>query len=64
MSPNSGILLNEVLISKLLTNSSTSCFLIDLDFILSHTAHFDKSISFLLFVFATFGFLISVFSLH
>ena len=54
--PNNGILLNEVLIAKLLNNPLASSVLINLNFLLSHNAHFDKSISFTLFVFSVSGF--------
>ena len=37
-----------VLIPKLLNNPLASCSLINFDFLLSHTAHFDKSIFFVL----------------
>ena len=42
-------------------NSLPSYFLINLNFLQSHTAHFDNSISFTLFAFAIFAFLLSVF---
>ena len=48
-------------IPKLLDNPLVSCFLMNLDFLLSHTAHFHKSICFHLFLFATLGFLLSFF---
>ena len=54
-----GILLKEVFIPKL-NNLLASCCLINFDFSLSHTAHFDKSIIAERFVLATFGFLICV----
>ena len=40
-SPNNGILLRGVLIPKLLKNPSASCSFINLNFLMSHTAHFD-----------------------
>ena len=48
--------------SKLLNNPLASCSLTNLNFLVSHTAHFYKIVSFPLFVFATFDFLLSVFS--
>ena len=48
-------------IPKLLNNPLASCSLINFSFLLSHTAQFDKSIILPFFVFATFGFLLSVF---
>ena len=41
-----------------------SCSLINFNFLQSHTEHFDKSIILPFFVFATFGFLLSVFFIH
>ena len=38
--------------------------LLAVDFLLSHTVHFDKSITLPFFVLATFEFLLSVFFLH
>ena len=52
MPSNSGILLKDVFDSKLL-NNLLACFLMNLDFLLSHNAYFDKSIVFSLFAFAT-----------
>ena len=49
---------------NLLNNPSASRSLINFDFLLSHTEHFDKSIILLFLVFTTFGFLLSVFFLH
>ena len=57
-------LLKGVFIPKLLNNLLASCSLINFDFLLSHTADFDKSIILLFFVLKTFGFLLSVFFLH
>ena len=49
------MLLKEVFIPKLINNPLASCSLINFDFLLSHTAHFDKSIILLQFFFlATF----------
>ena len=45
----------------LLNNPIACCSLINFCFLLSHTAHFDKSISLLVLVFITSGFLLSVF---
>ena len=56
------ILLKGFFISKLLNNQLASCSLINFDFLLSHTAHFDKSSIRPIFVFITFGFLL--FFLH
>ena len=44
MSPNNGILLNGVVRPRLLNNLFASCSFINLDFLLSHTAHFDDNI--------------------
>ena len=59
------ILLIGVFIPKLLNNPLASSSLINFDFLLPHTAHFDKSIihPFLRF-FATIGFFFAVFFLH
>ena len=59
--PNKGILLKGVFIPKLLNNLLTSCSLINFNFLLSHTLHFDKSIILPFLVYATFEFLLSVF---
>ena len=61
--PTKGSLLKGVFIPKLLNNLLASCSLINLDSLLSHTAHFDKSIILFFFVLTTFGFLLSVFFL-
>ena len=55
MSPNIGDLLNGVLISSLLNNSFASCFLINIDFLLPHIAHFDNIIILPLLVLDTSG---------
>ena len=44
MSPNIGNLLKGVLIPNLLNNPFASWFLINLDFLLPHIAHFDNII--------------------
>ena len=51
ISPNIGTLLNGVLIPKLLNSPFASWFLINLDFLLPHIAHFDNTIVLLLLVF-------------
>ena len=61
LKPNKGILINGVLIPKLLNNQFAYCFLMNLDFLLPHIAHFDNSIILLLLVFETLGFMFSVF---
>ena len=60
ISPNNGILFNDVLRSKLLKFSLPFCFLMSLDFLLSHITHFDN-VALLLLVFITLGFILSVF---
>ena len=62
--PTKRNLLKCFFITKLLNNPLASCSLINLNFLLSHTAHFDKSIILPFFVFTTFRFLFSVFFLH
>ena len=52
-----GILFKIFLIPKLL-NNSLACFLINLDFLVSHTTYFYKSIILSLLVFQTLGFLV------
>ena len=64
MSPNTGTLLNRVLTPKLLNNSFASSFLINIDFLLPHIAHFDNVIALPLLGLETFGFIFSVFFLH
>ena len=54
MSPNDGTLLNGVVRPKLLNNHFASCSFTNLDFLLTHTAHFFCIISLLFFVFITF----------
>ena len=53
-----------VFIPKILNKQLASCSLINFDFLLSHTAHLDKSIILQFYVLATFGFLLSVFFVH
>ena len=53
----------KVSIPKLLNNSLASCSLKKIDFLLWHTAHFDKSIILLFLLFTTFLFLLSLFFL-
>ena len=48
----------------LLNNPLAFCCLINFNFLLSHTAHFGKSIILQFFFLATIGFLLSVFCLH
>ena len=62
--PATGILLKGALIPKLRNYPLASCSLVNFDFLLSHTAHFDKSIILPFFVVANLGFLFSVFLLH
>ena len=57
-----GILLKGIFIPKLLNNPLASCCLRNFDVLLSHITQFDKSIIYLFFVLATFGFLLSVFN--
>ena len=47
--------------SKLANNPLASCSLINLDFLLLHTEHLNKSIILSFFVFKTSGFLLCVF---
>ena len=49
---------------KLLNNPLSSCSSINFDFIISHTAHIDKSIILPFFDLGTSGFLLSVFFLQ
>ena len=58
--PKHGILLNGVLIPNLLNKSLASFYLINIDFFLLHTAHFDKRIDLPLLVFETHGFKFSL----
>ena len=61
ISPNIGTLLNDVLTPKLLNNLFASWFLINVDFLLPHIAHFDNIVFLPLLVFETFGFMFAVF---
>ena len=56
--------LKDALTLNWLNSPLASGFFINLDFLLVHTAHFNKSIYFTLLVFETLCFLLSVFSLH
>ena len=49
---NNGVLLNGVLIHKLINNPFASCSLINLDFLLPQTTHFDDkaNLPFLVFI--------------
>ena len=64
MSPNNGILLNGILRPKLLNIPIGSCSVINLDFLLLHTAHFDSNIVLPFFVFNAFESTFYVFFLH
>ena len=59
--PQKELKLRAVFILKLLNDTLAFCSLKNLNFLLPHTAHFHKIISFPLFVFAAFEFLLSVF---
>ena len=61
ISPNIGILPNGVLIPSLLNNPFASYFLINLDFLLLHIAHFDNIISLPLLVLETYGLMFFVY---
>ena len=61
ISPNLGALFNGVLIPKLLNSRFASWFLINLDFLLPHIAHFDNIIDLLLLVLEIFGSIFLVF---
>ena len=61
ISPNNGILFNGFLRPKLLNITLASYFLLNLDFLLPHRAHFDDNIVLPLPVFENFGFMFSVF---
>ena len=58
------ILLKGVCFPELLNNPIASYSLINFNFSLSHTAHFDKGIILPFFALTTFGFLLSVFFLR
>ena len=62
--PSIGILPNGVLILNLLNNPSSSCCIINLDFLVPHIAHFDKIISLLLLVLEIFGSMFFINFLH
>ena len=64
MSPNNRILLNGVLSPKLLNIPLASCYFINPDFLLLHTAHFDNNIALLFSVFNSFESTFFVFFLH
>ena len=49
---------------KLINNHLACCSLINFDFLLLQTTHFDKNIIFPFLVFTTFGFLLSGFFIH
>ena len=61
MSPNIGNLHNGVLIPNLLNSPFASWFLINLDFLLPHIAHFDNIIALPLLLLEIFGFIFLVF---
>ena len=60
--PYMEVLLKSAFEALLLNNPLTFFPLINLDFLLSHTTQFDKSIGFRFLVFTDFWFLLSVFS--
>ena len=62
--PAEKILLKGVFIPKLLNNPLVSWCLINFDFLILHTVHYDKRIIHPYFNLGTFGFLFSVFFLH
>ena len=64
VSRNNGTLLNGVLRPKLLNSHFASYFLINLDFLLPHMAHFDNIIVLPLLVFETLGFMFSIYLPH
>ena len=64
ISANIGTLLNGVLIPNLLNKPFASWFLINLDFLLPHIAHFDNIIALPLLVLEIFGFMFLVSFLH
>ena len=61
---NIGTLLNGSLTPKLLNSPFAYLFLINLDFLLPHTACFDDIIVLSLLVFETPGFMFSIYFLH
>ena len=64
MLPNIGTLLNGALIPKLLHSPFASWFLINLDFLRPHIAHFDNTIALPLLLLEIFGSMFSVSFLH
>ena len=60
MSPNNGILLNDILRPKLLSILFASCPFINLYVLLPHAAHFDNNIDLRFLVFITFEFTFSI----
>ena len=64
MPPNNGILLNGVLTPKLLNIIFASCSFINLDFLLTHTAHFYNNTVLSFLVFNTLESTFFVFILH
>ena len=64
ISPNIGTLLNSVLILKLLSSPFASWFLINLDFLLPHIAHFDHIIALPLLLLEIFWSMFSASFLH
>ena len=64
MPPNIGNLLNSFLTPNLLNNPFASQFLINLDFLLPHIAHFDNIVALPLLVPETLRFMFSVSFLH
>ena len=60
MSPNNGILLNDILRPKLLSIPFASCPFINLYVLLPHAAHFDNNIDLRFLVFITFEFTFSI----
>ena len=59
---NNGFLLNGVLIHKLLNNPFDSCYLINLDFLLPQTTHFDDKANLPFLVFIIFALYFCIFS--
>ena len=64
ISPNRVLLLKRVCSPKLLNDPLTSSSLINLDFLQLHTPLFDKTVTFYLFVFQTFTFLLTALFRH
>ena len=64
ISPNIGTSLNGVLRPKLLNSPFASWFIINLDFLLPHIAHFDNIIALPLLIPETFGYMFSISFLH